>query len=170
MDVAGLDLSMTGTGVATSRAGQIDVSIIRPKSTGDRRLAQIAHRVLSRCAGAELVLIEGYLNHSHTAGITGMVHGAVRTALIEAQIQYATFPPTSLKKFATGRGNATKTDMALAALKRGGVEFRDDNQCDAWWLLVAGLAYTGTWLFDLPAGSRQALDKIKIEYGGSVQV
>lgn len=170
MDVAGLDLSMTGTGVATSRAGQVETSIIRPQGTGDQRLAQIAHRVLSRCAGAELVLIEGYLNHSHTAGITGMVHGAVRTALIEAQIQYATFPPSNLKKFATGRGNATKTDMALAALKRGGMEFRDDNQCDAWWLMVAALAYTGAWLFDLPAANRSALDKIKIEYRGSVQV
>jgi Holliday junction resolvasome RuvABC endonuclease subunit len=170
MDVAGLDLSMTGTGVATSVTSLMTVDIIRPQGTGDQRLAQIAHRVLSKVCGSELVLIEGYLNHSHTAGITGMVHGAVRTALIEAKIQYATLPPTSLKKFATGRGNADKTAMAVAALKRGGMEFKDDNQCDAWWLMVAALAYTGTWMFDLPAANRAALDKIKIEYRGSVQL
>ena len=47
--------------------------------------------------------------------------------------------PSTLKKFATGRGNATKPDMRMALYQRAGVDCRDDNQVDAWWLRQLGL-------------------------------
>jgi hypothetical protein len=48
-------------------------------------------------------------------------------------------PPGALKKFATGKGNATKADMRMALYQRAGLDVRDDNQVDAWWLRQAGL-------------------------------
>lgn len=155
---------MTGTGVAHTSEGAVCSHLIKPKMTGDLRLREIQTRMLAFTpADTDLVVIEGFLNHSHSAGITGMVHGAVRAALIEQGIKYATLPPSSLKKYATGRGNATKTDMAIAALKRADAEFANDNECDAWWLWVAANDYLEQPVFSLPAAQRGALDALKIE-------
>lgn len=162
--VAGLDLSITAPGLAhTGVDGTACTHLIKPTGAGDLRLTSIRRQVLGLFGVPELVLIEGYLNKSMSAGITGMVHGAVREGLIDAGIPYATFPPSSLKKYATGSGGASKTDMALAAYKRGGVEFTNDNECDAWWLWVALNDHQGTPLFRLPQVQRDALTKIKME-------
>lgn len=162
--LSGLDLSITAPGLAhTGVDGIACTHLIKPVGAGDLRLTSIRRQILSLVAGSELVLIEGYLNKSMSAGITGMVHGAVRDGLICADIRYGTMPPASLKKYATGSGGASKTDMALAAYKRGGVEFKDDNQCDAWWLWVALNDHLGTPVFKLPQVQRDSLDKIKME-------
>lgn len=161
--VCGVDLSMTGTGVAwTDINGSARTELIKTRDKdGDRRLIQIRRSVVEHARGSELVLIEDYLNKSFSAGITGMVHGAVRSALIEADIPYATIPPTSLKKYATGRGGASKTDMALAAFKRGGVEFTNDNECDAWWLWQAAMDDAGVSTLAMPKVNRDSLINIK---------
>lgn len=163
--VSGLDLSITATGAAHTSpdGGEGCTHVIKTKGTKDDRLVVIKNQVLTYTRGSELVLIEGYLNKSMSAGITGMVHGAVRSALIEAGTPYATIPPASLKKYATGNGSADKTAMALAAFKRAGEEFKDDNQCDAWWCWVALRDKLGSPLFTLPAINRESLAKIKME-------
>jgi Holliday junction resolvasome RuvABC endonuclease subunit len=161
--VSALDLSITAPGVAHTVEGAVCTHLIKPREKGDLRLSEIAGAVIGYAEDSDFVLIEGYLNQSMSAGITGMVHGAVRAALIENGLTYATLPPSSLKKFATGRGGASKTDMAVAAFKRGGVEFTNDNECDAWWLWVAAMDYAGQPVFDLPKIQRDALSKIKVE-------
>ena len=162
--LGGLDLSITAPGAAwTGAAGEVETRLIKPVGNGDYRLTSIRAQILEVVTGAEMVLIEGYLNKSMTAGITGMVHGAVREGLIQAGLPYATFPPASLKKYATGSGGASKTDMALAAYKRGGIEFTNDNECDAWWLWVAVNDWTGSPVFVLPKVQRDSLTKIKME-------
>ena len=163
--VAGLDLSMSATGVATSADSRVaaDTYLITPKQSRDLRLPEIASSVVKLVTDSDLVLIEGYLNRSLSAGITGMVHGAVRAALIEAGLKYGTLPPSSLKMFATGRGGASKTDMAVAAYKRGGVEFTNDNECDAWWLWVAANEHLGQPVIDMPKDHCKALQKIQME-------
>lgn len=163
MKVSGLDLSITAPGVAHTVEGAVCTHLIKPREKGDLRLNEIAGAIIRYAEDSDLVIIEGYLNQSMSAGITGMVHGAVRAALIEAGLKYATLPPSSLKKYATGRGGASKTDMAVAAFKRGGVEFTNDNECDAWWLWVAANEHLGEPVFDLPKVQRDALDKIKME-------
>lgn len=165
MKVSGLDLSMTGTGVAYSPLGVYVAAteLIKPREVRDLRLPEIAGRVVKLVTDSDLVLMEGFLNRSMSAGITGMVHGAVRAALIEAGLKYATLPPSSLKLFATGRGGASKTDMAVAAYKRGGLEFTNDNECDAWWLWVAANEYAGHSVIEMPKRQREALDKIQME-------
>jgi Holliday junction resolvasome RuvABC endonuclease subunit len=164
---SGLDLSMTATGVAhSSIEGETLAActhLIAVKGTRDSRLVTIKNQVREYIRGSELVLIEGFLQKSFSAGTTGMVHGAVRTMLLEEGITYGTLPPSSLKKYATGKGTASKTDMALAAYKRGGVEFTNDNECDGWWLWVATMDHLGQPVFDLPKLQREALIKIKIE-------
>lgn len=163
LKVVGLDLSISEPGLTHTVEGAACTHVLKSKSVGDLRLPEIKNWVLEFSHGAELVLIEGYLNRSLSAGISGMVHGAVRLGLIEAGIPYATMAPASNKKYATGKGGASKTEMAIAALKRGGVEFTNDNACDSWWLWVALNDHLGCPVFPLPMAQRDSLAKIKRE-------
>jgi Holliday junction resolvasome RuvABC endonuclease subunit len=55
-------------------------------------------------------------------------------------------PPMTLKKYASGKGNAKKQEMLLMIFKRWGVEFLDDNAADAYALarLAGGLHIDAT--------------------------
>jgi hypothetical protein len=154
--VVGLDLSMTATGVCDGDGART----VKPASRdGDRRLMQIVAELRPLCYGADLVVIEDLPTHAHSAGITGMVHGAVRHMLLSGP-PYVTVPPASLKKFATGRGNCGKPEMAVALFKRAGLELGDSDQVDAWWLRAAGHQLLGDPLVELPAAQVAALDKL----------
>lgn len=158
MNVLGLDLSMTGTGICSVNG---ETRTIKPKSSlGDQRLSLIHDEVNKELSGVDVVVIEDLPTHAHGAGVTGMVHGAVRHLLLLKGIDYVLVTPATLKKFATGKGNADKTAMTLAAYKRSGLEFDDDNQVDAFWLRVAGLTHYGSPPFPLPAVQVECLEKV----------
>ncbi|KWT61906.1 Holliday junction endonuclease [Streptomyces albus subsp. albus] len=164
MRVIGLDLSIAATGIAY-RDGTTRTVVTRT-SDGDHRLLQIAECVHHAAGGelgpaADLAVLEDLPKNAHAAGITGMVHGVVRATLLQADVPYAVVVPATLKAYATGRGTASKTDMAMAAYKRAGAEFSDDNQCDAWWLRAAGLDRLGAPLFPLPGEQRARLEKAR---------
>lgn len=154
---------MTATGLTHTVAREPCTHVIKSREKGDLRLNDITGQILELVDDSDLVLMEGFLNRSMSAGITGMVHGAVRAGLIEAGLSYATLPPASLKKFGTGRGKATKIDMAVAAMKRSGLEFQDDNACDSWWLWVAANDHKGQPVLSLPKVQVECLNKIKME-------
>ena len=159
--ILGLDLSIAATGAAWQmpECSPVAQSWKMPSGEGDYRLVRIASAVQSVAAdGAFLAVIEDLPTHAHSAGITGMVQGAVRVELIRLGVPYALVAPATLKKFATGKGNADKTAMALAACKRAGMEFADDNACDAAWLWWAGMVALGHPQFDLPAAQVAALE------------
>ncbi|MBQ1061313.1 hypothetical protein [Micromonospora sp. C41] len=158
--VVGLDLSMTGTGIAWCDGTTYTV---KPRQDGDARLSEIRSEVARAVDGRrlDLVVIEDLPINAKGAGITGMVHGVVRTWLRDQLVPYALVVPSSLKKYATGNGNANKTDMALAAYKHAAREFRDDNQCDAWWLREMGLDQLGLPVAKLPAAQRASLKAVK---------
>lgn len=157
MRVAGLDLSLAATGVADG-SGTLT---LRPKVTGPARLAKLRDEVLYLCQAAQVVAIEGYaFGRPNQATAIGELGGVVKTALYEAGIPYVLIPPGTLKKFATGRGNATKPDMRMALYKRAGLDVADDNQVDAWWLRAAALDYYGEPLMAMPALNRSALASV----------
>lgn len=141
MRIMGLDLSITCTGV--SYPDGTPQAIAPPKGvTGDDRLEYIADHVGlgARTAMAELVVVEDLagIYKGEAARTMPMVHGAVRLELKRSRIPYMLLNASSLKKFATGKGTADKTAMALAALKRLGREYGTHDECDADWLRVAG--------------------------------
>ncbi|GAA2990396.1 hypothetical protein GCM10017559_08000 [Streptosporangium longisporum] len=159
--VLGLDLSITATGVAYSiNPDSVGTATIRPRTRGDERLVEIRNALASDIAAADLVVIEDLPTHAHGAGITGMVQGAIRVACYDHATPFVTIPPATLKKYATGRGNATKADMRMALFQRTGQDLRDDNQVDAVWLRAAGLEGLGHPVVDLPQAQRAALAKV----------
>lgn len=160
--VVGLDLSLTATGLAdtpgtrTIRSGDL---------RGTTRFSWIASDIFDDgiIQAADLVVIEGPsygsmsgAGHHEAAGLWW--HIAYRLDTLD--VPYAVIPPTTLKKFATGSGKATKPDMRMALFQRAGLDLRDDNQVDAWWLRAAGLDILGRPLVDLPKAQREALDKV----------
>jgi Holliday junction resolvasome RuvABC endonuclease subunit len=161
MNVIGLDLSIAATG-ACWPDGTTD-TIKGDSSHGDRRLVTIVDKIYRAHLGLQfdLAVLEDLPIHGKGAGITGMVQGAVRLVLMRLKIPYALMSAATLKAYATGSGNADKHAMRMAAFKRGGLEFKDDNQCDAWWLRNAGLDWLGHPEIQLPQAQRARLGKAK---------
>lgn len=68
-------------------------------------------------------------------------------------------PPSNLKKFATGKGNANKALIAAHVQKRWNVIFEDDNLTDAYVLCQIGRAMLGK--ISMPKSNMTALEKVK---------
>lgn len=169
MKVAGLDLSLSATGVAATDGV---VRVLTSKLRGPARLQElldeiyVALAVGSSCDHTrrpEIVGIEGYAygkgNQAHQIGELG---GVVRLMLYEHGIPYVEIPPAKIKMYATGRGNAGKSEVLKAAWKRLGYEGTDDNEADALWVRALLLARLGEPLVELPKTHQRALDSIEI--------
>jgi Holliday junction resolvasome RuvABC endonuclease subunit len=81
----------------------------------------------------------------HLSTDSAHIHGgllAIMQAECEARsIPYAGIPVGTIKKRATGRGNADKTAMVASAVARWPDQaIIDDNQADALWILDCGRA------------------------------
>ena len=70
-------------------------------------------------------------------------------------------PPTTLKKFATGSGNADKPKMLAEAIRRLAYGGSSLDEADALWLLQMGLHYYGgEGKIELPAKNYEAMAAI----------
>lgn len=141
MKVTGLDPSLSATGLADT-VGRLHVLKQKP-ADGDRRLTLIKKGVVDLTAGSDLVVMEDLPRNAMAAGVTGMVQGVIRETFQDRGIPYITVTPATLKKFATGKGNAKKPDMRRAWLEYTGEDEADDNKVDAAWLRVMGIYLTG---------------------------
>lgn len=161
--VLGLDLSLTGTGVAGM--GWADTITFPAKKTREartdyahRRLAHIKTALLDHLSGVQFAVIEGlsfgnYDTNRQSAGLSWIV----RHLLWTRGIPYAVAPPPNLKQYATGNGSADKAKV-LAAVQGWFPTFvGDDNAADATVLHVMGRDWLGAPVVEVPATHRKAL-------------
>lgn len=143
--VFGLDLSLTGTGIAEPNGA---TSVLRPKTKGVERLMEIRDDLYFAIVDASrrandrdvLVMIEHYAyGRTHQAHQLGELGGVIRLMLHDEGIDFIDVAPTALKKYATGKGNASKDEVLAAAIRRLGYEGHDNNEADALWLQEIGL-------------------------------
>jgi crossover junction endodeoxyribonuclease RuvC len=87
------------------------------------------------------VFVEGYgYANAHTLATLVELGSLVRQVLHESEAVWYEVPPTSLKKFLTGRGNAKKDEILLAVYKRFGIECSGHDEADAVALAFFGAA------------------------------
>ena len=87
--------------------------------------------------------IEGYAFGSQMSNMLGELGGMVKMTLRDFNIYPLIIPPTTLKKYVTGKGQGiSKSQIMLHTYKKWGAEFSDDNAADSFALahLVAGKA------------------------------
>lgn len=141
LKIVGIDASLTSTGVAVLN-GSLHTETIQSKKTGPERLVEIRERIREIVAGADLIVLEGYAfarpNQSHQIGELG---GVLRVMLHELGMKWLEVAPSAVKKFATGKGNAKKEEVAVGVYKRWKKEFVSSDEADAFVLAMIGQAY-----------------------------
>lgn len=146
----GIDLSLTGTALAW-KAGQREVRTVTLHQSGKllglARRDSIHEEVLKLCVDRAVICIEGLSLGSNmpSSQERAGVWYRITDDLQRAGQRVIVVPPTSLKKFVCGKGNAEKSMMIREVYRRWGVEAADDNQADAAGLLMVGLAVTGEY-------------------------
>lgn len=163
MTILGLDLSLTSTGVSIN--GQ--TSTIAVKSIEERRLQEIRDAVLGivQTNNAMICIIEDYAfsaRHSQAHKI-GELGGVIRLALFENGTPFIEISPTARAKFATGRGNAAKTEVVSAISARTGIIWSGkgaDDMADAWTLEEMAWARIGRAHYEWPKSSIDALASV----------
>lgn len=168
--VLGLDLSLTGTGIARLGAEGVELTMtVRPgKRAGHERIDFIMCMIYEAQRGAmlDLVVVEGpsYGNqgngerqkgHHERAGLWWLV----TQGLWAAGRPYAVVTPAQRAKYATGDGRSKKAAVLAAARARYGhlAVLANDNEADALILAHMGVDHLGGHLVDVPPVNRDAL-------------
>lgn len=167
MSIVGLDLSLSSTGIAVDEGTFVYTAPKHSYDTGDPladRCIRMWHAILDDFdfAAEDVVVIEDLVVRSQAAATLGVLHGVVRAALWR-RTSVLLVPPATLKKYATGKGNANKDAVRDAARDRGGLPAGvTSDECDAWWLRQIGLHLTGDPdAVEVPKTHLAALDKLR---------
>lgn len=164
MNVAGIDTSLTGTGVVDREGLRFSFASAAVGMDLYKRRARLrghARRIIDHAiaGGVDLVVIE----QPAYSKAQGQMHDRsglwwfIVDELIEQGIPTIEVTPSSLKKFASGAGNCSKGDMRMALYQRAGIDEKDDNKVDAWWLRAFGAALSGHPIVTLPKRNLEAL-------------
>ena len=136
MRTVGLDCA-TCTGMALvgdeeDRGKTIEI----PSERGYLRLQLIANQVAETLQiwKPELAAVEGYAYVRNLGSFVKLVEVGtmIRGVLYTLNIPWVEVPPTVLKKWTTGKGNATKDQMALAVKQRWAYQSPSDDIVDAY--------------------------------------
>jgi len=151
--IASIDPSLTGTAVCVlDRDAETIIDLVTfkvPKDTiGVARLnwlVKTLHTKLKEHNPKE-IFIEGYSFMSTGRSIIslGELGGVYRLLLAQRWGGYYEIPPTSLKKFITGKGNSKKQILLEQTYRKWGLGseiLKDDNQVDAFGLIKFGAAF-----------------------------
>jgi len=85
-----------------------------------------------RLLDLKLIVFEGAASYSKFPNFVGPeMQGVLKLICEEHRVDYQAYVPSSIKKFATGKGNAGKPLMIETAQRKYNVEIIDDNHADA---------------------------------------
>ena len=140
--ILALDLSLTHTGYCLNG----ESGSITSRCRGWDRIAEITQQVFRLTFGVDVVVIEGYAYGAKGQGVYQIAElgGIVRFWLYQHALTTVEITPSTLKKFATGKGNVGKDVMIACAIRRFFFKGTDNNEADAYLLwCLAREAYGG---------------------------
>lgn len=163
MNYVGIDPS-TKTGIVLLHTGgtvNLKYEITSKKKEDPHRFIDIAEQVLLHIQPNDVICIEGFSYGSKGKGVSTQygIGWMIRAELIRNGYTYYDVPPTTVKKFATGKGNTKKDEMVLPIYKKWGFESHSDNIRDAFVLSQIALALHDT--SNLTEYQKEALQKVK---------
>ncbi len=166
--VLGVDPSLTNTGIVYMRDGQACIGEIVSKDTPHThhesamrlgRLYASMRDSIQQIGKVSVVAFEGYafgsMNQREAMGEAG---GVLRLAALHEGCRIIVIPPTSVKKFVTGKGVAQKDVMRLAIFKRWGFEHKSEHVLDAY-----AVAKVATSMLLMERGEPDDLTKAQAE-------
>lgn len=132
MRFVGIDPS-TKTGVCiTDEHGNVIKAIeITAGGEDPHRMMAIISGAIDLLQSDDHVCIEGFGFASQQGFLLGGIGWGMRMKMVEKGIHYNEVAPTSLKKFAGGKGNTRKDELAVHIFKQWGFEHGSDNVRDA---------------------------------------
>lgn len=156
--VVGVDISLTGPAVCVASGAphskaRVDSGITVESAVfragkelrGPERLSVVA-RAITDWLHSRGVLYpgvvfvqEGYAFSRQQAHSLGEIGGCVRRVIWEAGCNLIVPPPSTLKKFITGKGSGDKSVIIKHVYKHWGFDVDNDDQCDAFCCALVGL-------------------------------
>lgn len=177
----GIDQSLTGFAMTALNIGspeQYETWVYKSEHYGVKRLSDIQFWMINKFTllaeqGCRIkdIAMEGTVLASHSALKLGELAGAVKLVIwdyfdgdLNSTVPYEAhlrtplqIPPMTLKKYATGKGNAKKQEMLMQIYKRWNIEFNDDNAADSY--ALARLAAK----VSLNAMDKEIVDKVHLD-------
>lgn len=134
MRFVGIDPSTKTGFVALDAAGQV----LRAKeltgvgSEDPKRMITLIDDIMRHIQKDDFIVIEGFGFASQQAIQLGGIGWGIRMALRRRGFTYKEASPSQLKKFASGKGNTPKDQLAVHIFKNFGFEHVSDNARDAY--------------------------------------
>lgn len=175
--VVGLDLSLTSCGLArhawTSQKTATEVwhrgdkgITVQPYPDRCRSLVHICADVLAWTEPADLVVVEELVPNpkSRSTNERGALWYFVYRRLLDHEVPILVVHPGTLKRYATGKGNAEKHEIRAAAQEAWPwVKTVTTDEDDALWLASLGMhMLEGPLPYELPAWRLDALSGLRL--------
>lgn len=142
MRYIGIDPSTkTGFAVLDGQGGVVDALEITTKVEEEpQKFDHLASHILNRIELTDdyppefLLCIEGFSYNSKGKAVSTMygIGWIIRLQLLKRGYKYIEIPPSSLKKFVSGKGNTKKDTLAVEIYERWGFKHTSDNVRDAY--------------------------------------
>lgn len=169
--IVGLDLSLASTGVARIENSVATVTRVTSRPTVNdssrervRRLTRIVAFLRTEVPCGSTVAVEGPAFGSNDpgahmrAGLWWMVCEMLETRGCDVYV----IAPSTLKKYATGRGNAKKDEVLAAVIRRySDVDVKGNDESDALVLAAMCARHLGHPIDDVPQASLDAMKSVK---------
>lgn len=142
MRYVGIDPSTKTGFVALDEDGEV----LRAKeltgvgSEDPKRMITLIDDLMAHIKPDDFIVIEGFGFASQQAIQLGGIGWGIRMALTRRGYSYKEAAPSQLKKFASGKGNMKKDELAVHIYKNFGFEHSSDNVRDAY--VLAQIAYS----------------------------
>ena len=127
--ILALDLSLTACGWCLNG----DSGVIATRQRGWERIAEITQAIFCKTFGVDVCCVEGYAFGAKGQAVYQLAElgGIVRFWLYQHHLSVVEVTPSTLKKFATDRGNANKDQVLAAAIRQFYFKGDNNNAADA---------------------------------------